>query len=446
MSKLSQKLLFRKKRENSEGKTAYLTVGRWQPPHKGHAVLIEKTLQLAQENDGHAYVFISSKEPSMEDKWLKDVSKKDFIKIRQEYKIQNPLSRTDRLYYLQKMFPPNKGFSPDIFDFLLGEHQFKKLTKKDVRGTLVSPRRHGSFSTDLVEYLKKLKYSEVKLIVGSDRIEAFKKYNPDIEIIQAGEDRGGVGEKKLEENMNVGKYGDVGEKQLEQLEKKDMNVGKYGDVEIISYKMKKKNNNFNAKALRRLEKRIQEEEKKEEKYGDEKEDPQPRDAVEFSGSRMREYARQGNTRKFVEGSAIGDMTYKDCLNLMQDVREGMHLELELGPQTKHHIYISPSEYNMGKLTKNSQAHRDTEFFRDRSKFIIQGGSKRTFRKRTFRKRTFNKRTFNKRTFNKRTFKKSSQKSKKSKTSKKSKKRSRKSLFKKKRRKLNKRSQKTRKKQ
>ena len=98
MSKLSQKLLFRKKRENSEGKTAYLTVGRWQPPHKGHAVLIEKTLQLAQENDGHAYVFISSKEPSMEDKWLKDVSKKDFIKIRQEYKIQNPLSRTDRLY------------------------------------------------------------------------------------------------------------------------------------------------------------------------------------------------------------------------------------------------------------------------------------------------------------------------------------------------------------
>jgi len=403
--KLSQKLLFRRRLRNSEGKTAYLTVGRWQPPHKGHAVLIEKTLQLAKENGGHAYVFISSKEPSMEDKWLEDVSKKDFIKIRQEYKIQNPLSRTDRLYYLQKMFPPNKGFSPDIFDFLLGEHQFKKITEKDVRGTLVSPRRHGSFSTDLVEYLKKLKYSEVKLIVGSDRIEAFKKYNPDIEIIQAGEDRGGVGEKELEENMNVGKYGDVG---------------------IISYKMKKKNNNFNATVLRRLEttlsdeKRIQEEEKKEEKYGDEKEDPQPRDSVEFSGSRMREYARQGNTRKFVEGSAIGDMTYEDCLNLMQDVREGMHLELELGPQTKHHMEIIPSEYNMGKLTKNSQAHRDTEFFRDRSKFIIQGGSKRTFKKRTFKKRTF---------------KKSSQKSKKSKKSKKrSKKRSRKT-----RRKLNKRS-------
>ena len=56
---------------------------------------------------------------------------------------------------------------------------------------------------------------------------------------------------------------------------------------------------------------------------------------------MREYARSGNTRKFVEGSAIGDMTYQDCLQLMQDVREGMKIELKLGPQTKHHIEINP---------------------------------------------------------------------------------------------------------
>jgi nicotinamide mononucleotide adenylyltransferase len=61
MSSKSQKQQSRMRKSDSTGKTAYLTVGRWQPPHKGHAVLIQKTLQLAQDNDGHAYVFICSK-------------------------------------------------------------------------------------------------------------------------------------------------------------------------------------------------------------------------------------------------------------------------------------------------------------------------------------------------------------------------------------------------
>ena len=338
-SKKSQKQQSRSRKRDSTGKTAYLTIGRWQPPHKGHAVLINKTLQLAQENEGHAYVYIYSKEPSREDDWLKNLTKPDFDKAQQEFKIKNPLDLSKRLYYLQKMFPDTQGFSPDIFDFLLGEHGWKRITKKDIRGTLVSPHRHGTMSLDLISYLKKLNYSEVKLVVGSDRIDAFKKYNPDIEIIQAGEDREDAGQGKL-----------------------DQPIG------IISYEIKHENNE---ETLKRLERALSDEDLV---------DQQPRDAVEFSGSRMREYARTGNTRKFVEGSAIGEMTYQDCLDLMQDVREGMKLELKLGPRTKHHIYVDPHELNRGIINKDSQVYNDTKFFKDREKFIIRGGLKRTFKK------------------------------------------------------------------
>jgi len=344
-SKKSQKQQSRSRKRDSTGKTAYLTIGRWQPPHKGHAVLINKTLQLAQENEGHAYVYIYSKEPSREDDWLKNLTKPDFDKAQQEFKIKNPLDLSKRLYYLQKMFPDTQGFSPDIFDFLLGEHGWKRITKKDIRGTLVSPHRHGTMSLDLISYLKKLNYSEVKLVVGSDRIDAFKKYNPDIEIIQAGEDREDAGQGKL-----------------------DQPIG------IISYEINHENNE---ETLKRLERALSDEDLV---------DQQPRDAVEFSGSRMREYARTGNTRKFVEGSAIGEMTYQDCLDLMQDVREGMKLELKLGPRTKHHIDVDPEEHSIGVMRKDSQARDDTDKFHgDAQGFVLKGGTK--FLKKGYKNKT-----------------------------------------------------------
>ena len=219
--------LRRNRLQNTKNKTAYLTIGRWQPPHKGHAVLINKTLDLALANNGHAYVYIYSKEPSRQDKWLANLSIEDFHKEVNSFKTKNPLDVGSILYYLQKMFPFTQGFTPDIFDFLLGERQsFKRYTpiRKDIRGTFVSPYRFGSMSLDLVEYLKKLKYKEVKIIVGSDRIEAFKKYNPNVEILQAGQERGDVGKGKLDRPESPTGVEDV------------------DDIGIVSFKLIKKIN------------------------------------------------------------------------------------------------------------------------------------------------------------------------------------------------------------
>ena len=149
--KRSQNKLFRDRLNSSKNKVAYLTIGRWQPPHKGHAVLINKTLDLALQNNGHAYVYIYSKEPSRSDKWLADLSLEDFNKEVNNFKVKNPLNIGERLYYLQKMFPQRQGFSPDVFEFLLGERQFFKRytpTHKDIRGSFVSPRRYGTMSLE----------------------------------------------------------------------------------------------------------------------------------------------------------------------------------------------------------------------------------------------------------------------------------------------------------
>ena len=219
--------LRRSRLQNTKNKTAYLTIGRWQPPHKGHAVLINKTLNLALANNGHAYVYIYSKEPSRQDKWLANLSIEDFQREVNSFKTKNPLDVGNILYYLQKMFPFKDNFTPDVFDFLLGERQFFRRhtpTNKDIRGTFVSPHRFGSMSLDLVQYLKKLKYKEVKIVVGSDRIEAFRKYNPNIEILQAGQERGDAGKGKLDRPESP-----TGVEDLD-------------DVGIVSFKLMKKIN------------------------------------------------------------------------------------------------------------------------------------------------------------------------------------------------------------
>lgn len=354
----------RTKLQNTKNKTAYLTIGRWQPPHKGHAVLINKTLDLALSNNSHAYVYIYSKEPSRLDKWLANLPLKDFNKEVADFKIKNPLNVGNVLYYLQKMFPFKNGFTPDVFDFLLGERQFFKRyipAHKDNRGTFVNQNRFGSMSLDLVQYLKKLKYKEVKIVVGSDRIDAFKKYNPNIEILQAGKERGDVGKGKLD--------------------RPDSPVG-VEDIGIVSFKLMKKNK-FNASGLKGFERMLSDEELF---------DPQPRPAEEISGSRMREYARTGNTRKFVEGSAIGNMTYQDCLQLMEDVREGMNLELKIRPRLQSHIEIEPHELPRGVITKGSDAEKDSDFFNDIERFQLRGGKKRRkTKKKRFKKRRKTKR-------------------------------------------------------
>ena len=97
----SRPVAFRKKREKaSKGsiKTAILATGRWEPPHVGHAKIIQTAYNIAENIRGHAFVFVCGK----------PVRKDSSGKIRSltnTEKNANPLNINQKIKYLKKMFP-----------------------------------------------------------------------------------------------------------------------------------------------------------------------------------------------------------------------------------------------------------------------------------------------------------------------------------------------------
>lgn len=339
-------------RQWSETKVAYLTVGRWQPPHRGHEVLIKKTLDLAIKNNGKAFVYIYSYEPDYsQNHWLKDKSFKEIIEFVREQKNKNPLISSDRLYYMQKMFPEFETiygddgsltrvpqYHRDYFEFLFttGENISRIHDKRGL--SIRTHQRHGNQSQAVIEHLKRVGFEKIILVVGSDRVESFRENNPGIEIIQAGDNRGSTGQGKLSDS----------------------------DVSLINI-----SDDIDLNSLI---------------------DYQPSGPIEFSGTKMRHYVKTGNTRKFVEGCAIGNMTYRDCLDMMDDVREGLRLNLLSKfnrKKTKKYSKVNPDEHAPGVITHMSQAHLDSQTKQDASGFIIQGGKRRKKikKRKTKRKRT-----------------------------------------------------------
>ena len=75
-----------------------MATGRWQPPHVGHAVIINKAYEIAEQERGHAFVFVCGK----------PVRKDSSGKIRSLTDIEknaNPLNINQKIKYLKKMFP-----------------------------------------------------------------------------------------------------------------------------------------------------------------------------------------------------------------------------------------------------------------------------------------------------------------------------------------------------
>ena len=96
-------------KNEEEGKPVVITIGRLQPPHKGHDVLIRDTVQLARDLGGDSYVWIS---PSRTDG--RDDLEQGEVPERTE---NDPLSISQRFYYLNKMYPITEY--PDVKFFTL---------------------------------------------------------------------------------------------------------------------------------------------------------------------------------------------------------------------------------------------------------------------------------------------------------------------------------------
>jgi hypothetical protein len=297
----------------SSDKEAIITIGRWEPPHRGHEVLVRDTIQMARDVKGKPFI------------WVSPI---------QERTRNDPLSITERIYYLNRMYPKriygdltfltdNPGLSlrpvyereldsgpslltrskpgntlPDNWGSMsiCQKYKYKNLVSDRLldsrvkivrdRAAKASPGSKKLPSKQCLNWLRKRGFMKVTILVGSDRVEAFRKYNEELgkklfknfKIEQSGYDRGETGMQKLERSIS-----DDSEEELAEL----------------------------SMFMDRLSLSLSPQDKKGR-------------AEEYSGTRTREAAYNGNARKFMEAVMIhnSDMTFLDSFCMMNDIRRG----------------------------------------------------------------------------------------------------------------------------
>ena len=131
-----------------EGHTkAIFVFGRFQPPTVGHAIVIDAISQMVKEQNADGYIFVSS---SQDD-------------------IKNPLTVEEKTQVLVK------------------QHIGKNVTFVDT--TLCKCRTIFS----ILNALKEAGYTELTFLVGSDRVDDFKKmikkYDTDVTVMSVGDER-----------------------------------------------------------------------------------------------------------------------------------------------------------------------------------------------------------------------------------------------------------------
>jgi hypothetical protein len=110
-------------------KTAVFTFGRFNPPTTGHEILVNKIVTVASRNRADAFVFLSSTQDSK----------------------KNPLEYKDKVKWMKKMFKPR---GQDIF-------KYSREQPKDALKAASLLHDEG--------------YEQIVMVVGSDRINEFKK-------------------------------------------------------------------------------------------------------------------------------------------------------------------------------------------------------------------------------------------------------------------------------
>jgi hypothetical protein len=335
----------------SQDKIAVLTIGRWQPPHVGHDPLISGTIQLARKLGGIPLLWIS---PS-QDEVFSVAERTD----------TDPLSVFQRIYYLNKMYPrskyPNLTFLTDVRGGIgiryeeqlktgissglttrgktvpsnwgnmttCNKYKYMSILKEknkangnrfslSERCMYLSNRNAGVIAGEIplpskqcLIGLKKKKYTHVTLLVGSDRVAAFKKYNDELgnrlfedkyETKLEGLERGFGGQRSIQLELDGGK------------EERELKNAMDAFYEIPETK----------EAL----------------------------AKKYSGTRTRNFANTRNVVDFIESVKKGEMTIMDCYCLMNDIRNKGQRVGHLKPVTEKEFMEQLSVAGLSKYKKN----------------------------------------------------------------------------------------------
>ena len=135
------------------GKTAVFTFGRFNPPTIGHQKLLQATIKAARKEGGKAYIFGSFSQD----------------------KKKNPLSHSQKMHYLSKMFPKEMRGQNSSLSLRTAIDVAVHLNEHDRLVMVVGSDRVSDFQTLLEKYNGVqgrhgyYSYSEIKVLSAGDR-------------------------------------------------------------------------------------------------------------------------------------------------------------------------------------------------------------------------------------------------------------------------------------
>ena len=402
LPELMSKMSLNKKKKKQ--RIAVVTIGRWQPPHAGHLELINgtynKVVRLRDNNyDADGFIWITPRPDELGMVVDNTVSNKNPLYFIDKWLYINYIlpvdTYDDKLNFLhitnidndinQKVF---RGYGPNNASFLNKKHDLRKRVNEDElsecqkvkydllfkygkedfnkfkkRTFKINVRnQRGSPSATCIEFLKSRGYKKLLLLVGSDRVKAFKKYNHEhLEeafgagngiIKQIGANRGSAGNGMLFDIDNVGTKPSAKEKTASWVLNYCSIKGCGGGGENEEEKSRERSTSI---------------------------------AGTYSGTRIRNCAYElENLDYFCEGTIIGGMTKELSFCLLNDLRK-RHVPA-LAPITKieWNEKVS-SKYNFfgAGLGHDEQATRMALF--NANPMFFRGG-KKTRKRRTRKKK------------------------------------------------------------
>jgi hypothetical protein len=156
----------------AEKKHAVFVFGRFQPPTIGHGLLIKKLEEKVAEGDCDGYVCLSKTKNIVPNKTLRSgPNKEKYNRFTRSVRTgestrenRNPLDASTRVKFLKLMYPntPVKFINGEKCDYT---------------------------SAAFIAKLKEIGYTDITILVGSDRAESFDSFSSDIWIEKVGEER-----------------------------------------------------------------------------------------------------------------------------------------------------------------------------------------------------------------------------------------------------------------
>lgn len=151
---------------------AVFVFGRFQPPTIGHAILLRKLEEKMASGEYDGYICLSKT--------------KNFVPVKTTMKGENKVKFNQFTRNVRKFVPTKENRNP-----LSAEIRIKFLKKMfpETRVKFINGETCGYTSRMFIDKLKALGYTDITLLIGSDRVGSFDEYAQEVWIEKVGEER-----------------------------------------------------------------------------------------------------------------------------------------------------------------------------------------------------------------------------------------------------------------